>query len=227
MLVTGGTSGIGRAIASAFAALGAEVTAAGQIPADGSTSEAGVTLAEVDVTSTKAVEELVAPYRRLDVLVNCAGIIRRRDEYDLDVFGQVIDVNLLGTMRCCVAAKALLTASSGSIVNVASMTSFFGSGHAPAYGASKAAIAQLTKSLAIAYAPAVRVNAVAPGWIRTALTAPLSDDADANRRILERTPFGRWGTPEDVCGTVLFLASDAASFVTGAVVPVDGGYAAY
>ena len=161
---------------------------------------------------------------RLDVLVNCAGMIRRADEYRTEVFRDVLEVNLLATMNTCVAARELLGAARGSIVNVASMFSFFGSPHAPAYGASKAAIVQLTKSLAASFAPHVRVNAIAPGWIRTAMTAPLRQDPEAEQRILSRTPAGRWGEPADVVGPVVWLASKAAAFVTGVVLPVDGGY---
>jgi NAD(P)-dependent dehydrogenase (short-subunit alcohol dehydrogenase family) len=151
-------------------------------------------------------------------------VLRRVDEYQMDVFRRVLEVNLVGTMRACVAAHELLVATQGSIVNVGSMFSFFGSGHAPAYGASKAAVVQLTKSLAASFAPHVRVNAVAPGWIRTAMTSPLRKDPEAERRIISRTPAGRWGEPADIVGPVLWLASRAAAFVTGAVVPVDGGY---
>jgi NAD(P)-dependent dehydrogenase (short-subunit alcohol dehydrogenase family) len=111
------------------------------------------------------------------------------------------------------------------VVNIASMLSFFGSGYAPAYSASKGGIVQLTKSLAIAWAPhGVRVNAIAPGWIETPLTAPLLADAAKRDAITARTPLGRWGKPADVAGAALFLASPAAAFITGAVLPVDGGY---
>ena len=137
----------------------------------------------------------------------------------------VLEVNLTGAMRACVAARNLLRQSSGCIVNIASMLSFFGGPRVPAYSASKGAIAQLTRSLAVAYAPdGIRVNAVAPGWIRTDLTSALQDDTEASTRIIDRTPLGRWGLPSDVVGTVAFLASPAAAFITGTVIPVDGGY---
>jgi NAD(P)-dependent dehydrogenase (short-subunit alcohol dehydrogenase family) len=176
------------------------------------------------VTAAPEIERFFESQERLDVLVNCAGVLRRAEEYQMDVFRRVLEVNLVGTMRTCVAARELLVATQGSIVNVGSMFSFFGSGHAPAYGASKAAVVQLTKSLAASFAPHVRVNAVAPGWIRTAMTSPLREDPEAERRIISRTPAGRWGEPADIVGPVLWLASTAAAFVTGAVVPVDGGY---
>jgi NAD(P)-dependent dehydrogenase (short-subunit alcohol dehydrogenase family) len=162
---------------------------------------------------------------RLDILVNAAGIIRRSAEYDLETFAQVVDVNLTGTMRLCSACRPLLAEGGGAIVNVASMLTFFGAGLAPAYSASKGGIAQLTKSLAIAWAAeGIRVNAIAPGWIATPLTQALQDDPARSEAILSRTPMKRWGTPGDLAGSVIFLCSPAAAFVTGVVLPVDGGY---
>jgi NAD(P)-dependent dehydrogenase (short-subunit alcohol dehydrogenase family) len=137
----------------------------------------------------------------------------------------VVDVNLTGTMRLCAACHPLLAKRGGSIVNVASMLSFFGGGLVPAYSASKGGIAQLTKSLAIAWAAeGIRVNAIAPGWIATPLTQALQDDPARSEAILSRTPMKRWGTPGDLAGSVIFLCSPAAAFVTGVVLPVDGGY---
>jgi NAD(P)-dependent dehydrogenase (short-subunit alcohol dehydrogenase family) len=225
VVVTGGTSGIGAAVARGFAEVGAQVTAAGLRSAETPAEVARVAeVIELDVRAAEEIGRFFGSQQRLDVLVNCAGVIRRADEYELDVFRGVLDVNLVGTMRCCVAGRELLVAARGSIVNVASMYSFFGSPHAPAYGAGKAAIVQLTKSLAASFAPHVRVNAVAPGWIRTSLTAPAQNDPEADRRIVGRTPAGRWGEPADLVGPVVWLASGAAGFVTGAVLPVDGGY---
>ncbi|MNT45787.1 2-dehydro-3-deoxy-D-gluconate 5-dehydrogenase [compost metagenome] len=141
------------------------------------------------------------------------------------MFERVLDINLTGTMRVCEALRPLLAQSRGCIVNTASMLSFFGGGLVPAYSASKGGVAQLTKSLAIAYADAeIRVNAVAPGWIATKLTEALQNDPARSSRILERTPLKRWGTPADVAQAVVFLCSPAAAFMTGVVMPVDGGY---
>lgn len=130
-------------------------------------------------------------------------------------------------MRVSVACKPALARARGAIVNIASMYSFFGAPHAPVYAASKAGVVQLTKSLAIAWAAdGIRVNAIAPGWIDTQFTEPARSSEARRRAILERSPMGRWGTPDEVVGPALFLASDAARFVTGAVLPVDGGYSA-
>jgi len=222
-LVTGGTTGIGLAIARAFAAAGARVTAAGL----GAATEPDLEMRELDVTSDPQVRALLASFETLDFVINCAGIIRRDDEYQIETFQRVLDINLSGTMRVSVAAKPLLAVRQGAIVNIASMLTYFGGPRVPAYSASKGGIASLTRSLAVAWAgEGIRVNAVAPGWITTPLTQALHSDPERSAPILARTPMGRWGKPEEVAGAVLFLCSPAAAFITGAILPVDGGYSA-
>jgi NAD(P)-dependent dehydrogenase (short-subunit alcohol dehydrogenase family) len=228
VLVTGGTSGIGAGIASAFVAEGTRVWATGATAAEVDAAMAARPAVEhrvLDVRDGDAVSALVQSLGELDVVVNCAGVINRGTEHEAEAFARTVDINLNGTMRVCAAARPGLVARRGCIVNTASMLSFFGGGLVPGYSASKGGVAQLTKSLAIAYAvDGIRVNAVAPGWIATPLTQALQDDPARSAPILARTPLGRWGTPEDIAGPVLFLCSPAARFVTGVVLPVDGGY---
>lgn len=231
VLVTGGTSGIGAGIARGFIEAGATVVVAGvndleiaAIRSDSVLSQAQAH--QLDVRDGDSVKELVNSLDNLDVLVNCAGVIRRSEELEPEVFASVVDINLNGTMRMCAAARPLLARTDGAIVNLASMLSFFGGGLVPGYAASKGGIAQLTKSLAIAYAgDGIRVNAIAPGWISTPLTAALQADPSRSRPILDRTPLRRWGKPADLLGGVLYLCSPTASFVTGTVLVIDGGYA--
>ena len=232
ILVSGGTSGIGAGIAQAFRDAGDAVTAVGLAgpELEAATKDPafrGIALKPLDVSDQAAVDAFAATLTQVDVLVNCAGMIRRMAEYEMPTFLKVLDVNLAGTMRLCLACKPLLAQRNGAIVNTASMLSFFGGPFVPAYSASKGGVMQLTKSLAVAWAKeGIRVNAVAPGWIATPLTQALQDDAARSQGILDRTPMARWGTPADVAKAVLFLASDQADFITGAILPVDGGYAA-
>jgi NAD(P)-dependent dehydrogenase (short-subunit alcohol dehydrogenase family) len=218
-LITGAASGIGRALFAAFRRAGYRTIGIDRAPAEG--------VEMLDVTDAAAVTAFAANLDALSVLVNAAGILRLRQEYDPAEFSRVVDVNLTGTMRMAVACRAALANAKGAIVNIASMHAIFGAPLSPAYAASKAGVVQLTKSLAVAWAEdGIRVNAIAPGWIETPMTLPARSDAARNRAILERTPLGRWGTPDDIVGPALFLASDAARFVTGAVLVVDGGYSA-
>ena len=233
-LVVGGSSGIGAAIAAGLGAVGAVVTVTGATQAEADAARARADFAGrdalvLDVRDDGAVRRVIDDLPRLDVLVNCAGIIRRGAEHEVAVFEEVLAVNLSGTMRCCAQARDKLRMGAdktgGVIVNTASMLSFQGGGAVPAYSASKGGVAQLTKSLAIAYAAeGIRVNAVAPGWVRTMLTQPLQDDGTRTAAIVARTPLGRWAEPGDIAGAVVFLCSPAAAFITGVVLPVDGGY---
>ncbi len=224
ILVTGGTRGIGLAIARGLRDRGHEVVATGarSTPDD----EPGLDFVLADVTDAGAVAELADRFDRLDGLVNSAGVIRRAEEFDPEVFTEVVDTNLLGTMRTITACRSALAAAGGSVVNVASILSLFGSGFAPAYSTSKGGIAQLTRSLAVAFADdGIRVNAVLPGWIRTDMTSALRDAPEREADILGRTPMGRWGDADELVGPVAFLLDpDAASFVTGTLLVADGGY---
>ena len=226
-LITGGARGIGFGIAEAMLKAGYAVTVTGLTEEEVAAVPAREHLkaARLNVTKDAEVAACVGAFDRLDALVNCAGIILRDGkEFTIEGFQQVLDVNLTGTMRLCMAAKPLLEKQGGAIVNTASIWSFFGGGLVPAYTASKGGVAQLTKALAVAWAPNIRVNAIAPGWVETELTKAAQADAARSDAIVSRTPFGRWGKPDDIGGAVVFLCSDAAGFITGTVLPVDGGY---
>jgi NAD(P)-dependent dehydrogenase (short-subunit alcohol dehydrogenase family) len=229
-LVTGGTRGIGAGAALALAEAGYQVLATGLTDDEVSATPAHAAIrhARLDVTKDAEVAAIVAACERIDALVNCAGMIQRGGkEFEIEAFRLTVEVNLTGTMRMCLAAKEKLALAKGAIVNTASMLTFHGSAYAPGYSASKGGVGQLTKSLAAAWAlDGIRVNAVAPGWIATELTRPLVEDAARSAPILSRTPMNRWGEPSDVGGAIMFLLSDAARFVTGATLPVDGGYLA-
>ena len=227
--VTGGTSGIGAGVARTLANAGWSVIAASvsQSELDAFEAQDGTAVRRLDVTDQASVETAFNDLTQLDALVNCAGILLRGDEYDIDVFARVLDVNLTGTMRCCLAAHPLLAEGGGAIVNTASMLSTFGGPLVPAYSASKGGVAQLTKALAGRWAEdGIRVNAIAPGWIETEMTQGLRDDPDRTAGIMARTPMKRWGKPGEVGALAHWLLSENASFVTGSVYPVDGGYLA-
>lgn len=237
VLVTGGTSGIGAGVARAFAAAGASVTVTGTRPtaADYDGDDLGAfdylpcRLGEPD--SIDGVLGSLADLGGLDVLVNNAGanLPGGRDEWQPDVFADSVAINLTGPFRLAAGCRALLAASElaggGNVVNLASMASYFAVPMVPGYGAAKAAVVQMTKTLAVHWAPlGIRVNAVAPGLIQTAMTEPMLGIDELLAPFLDRTPMRRVGTPADIAPAILFLASPAAAYITGATLPVDGGY---
>ena len=230
VLVTGGVSGIGGAASVAFRRAGARVIACGltveelaQARADPSFE--GIEIEPLDVTDRAAVDALITAQPALDFVVNSAGTIRREAEHDPEVFDQVLDVNVSGGMRVCAAARHLLRRSRGAVVFIASVMSYFGGPRQPAYSASKGAVRNLTMSLACAYAAdGIRVNAVAPGWTVTNLSRGAREDEARNAAIMARVPFGRWAQPDEIADPILFLCSDAARFMTGTVMTVDGGF---
>jgi NAD(P)-dependent dehydrogenase (short-subunit alcohol dehydrogenase family) len=226
VLVVGASrAGIGAAIARAFQDAGAVVHITGAEPGPAPEDKARFAYTRLDVTDPAAVTAFAAQMPALDILVNCAAITSRGEEMAPAFFEKVVNVNLHGTFRMAEAFHRHLAASHGVLINIASMYATFGSPKNPAYGASKAAVAQLTKSLAIAWAAdGIRVNAVAPGFIVTEQSAKSRTDPAHVAAVNLRTPMGRWGQPVDIAGPVLFLASPAAGFITGICLPIDGGY---
>ncbi len=199
--------------------------ASGAEPAPAAEDQGRFAYSQVDITDAKAVKDLALRTDRLDILVNCAAITARGEEMAPEFFERVVNVNLFGTFRMAEAFLPQLKAAKGVLINVASMYASFGSPKNPAYGASKAAVAQLTNSLAIAWAPdGIRVNAVAPGFIVTEQSARSRTDPAHVAAVSARTPMGRWGQPEDIAAPVLFLCSAASGFMTGTCLAIDGGY---
>jgi 2-deoxy-D-gluconate 3-dehydrogenase len=240
-LVTGGNGGIGLGMATGLAQAGATVVLAGRNAQKSAQAAAGLRTGgrlcdaiEADVTDEHQVaallQELMLRHGRLDILVNNAGGTVRKPPHDLSLeeWRSVMDTNLTSTFLCCRAAHALMKeGGGGKMINIGSMMSIFGAAFAGAYAASKGGIVQLTKALATAWAADnIQVNAILPGWIDTELTRTARTQVEGlHERVLARTPAGRWGVPDDLAGTAVFLASAASDFVTGTAIPVDGGYA--
>lgn len=226
VIISGATSGIGLEIARGFAALGAKVTATGSSAAKiAALNEQGIAFQMLDVRDRAAVAAFCAAQQSCNVLINGAGIARAEQEWDEDIFLDTMDVNLNSQFRFAIGLKPQLTASKGCIVNVASMLSFMADANVPAYTASKTGVLGLTRALAHRWGrEGVRVNAVAPGYHKTDMTKPIWETETGERAVSKRTALGRWGTTFDLVGPVLFLASPAASYITGTCLEVDGGF---
>jgi NAD(P)-dependent dehydrogenase (short-subunit alcohol dehydrogenase family) len=240
-VVTGGTSGIGRALSLGLAEAGANVVATARRQqqvdqtADAIEALGRQTLRQPsDVCDRVSLERLAAAildrFGKIDILVNCAGIIKRAPTIDFPEaeWENILNTNLTGTLRACqVFGKHMLESGYGRIVNIASLNSFVSLSEVAAYAASKSGVASLTRSLAVEWSKkGVTVNAVAPGVFRTDLNAKLLDSTARGQELLMRTPMGRFGKTEELIGATVFLASDSASFVTGQILAVDGGFLA-
>jgi NAD(P)-dependent dehydrogenase (short-subunit alcohol dehydrogenase family) len=240
-VVVGGTSGIGRAIALGLAEAGADVVVssrrAGHVDAVATEIESRgrktvrMTADVSDRASLAALlEKCVAELGQVDILVNCAGRTKRGATLDVDEaeWNAIIETNLNGTLRACqVFGRHMLERGSGKIINIGSLTSFVSFMEVAAYGASKSAVRALTQSLAIEWGPrGVNVNGIAPGVFRTDLNSALLDGTDRGRELLQRTPMKRFGDVSELAGTAVFLASEAASFINGEIIAVDGGFLA-
>ena len=240
-VIVGGTSGIGLAIAKGMAEAGADVVptarrndlvdaAASEIEQRGRRSIRVCSDVSDRSSLQNVLEETVAAFGKVDILVNSAGRTKRAPTLDFseEDWNSIIDTNLTGTLRATqVFGRHMLERESGSIINIASLSTFVALYEVAAYSASKAAVASLTKSLAIEWASrGVRVNAIAPGVFRTALNQKLLDETERGREFLLRTPMRRFGNVDELAGVAIFLASDAASFVNGEIIAVDGGFLA-
>ncbi len=233
ILVTGGTSGIGHAIATAFATAGAAVTVTGtrRSPGDYDTDLDRFSYHQVEMTDPASIDALLASLSTLDVLVNNAGanFPGGRDEWEPDTFATALTLNLVGPMRLTTGCRDRLTASTmdggASVVNMASMSAFRSIPIVPGYGSAKAGLVALTRNLARHWVhDGIRVNAVAPGVIDTPMTAPMTQFTELLDAELAHTPMGRLGTPDEIVGAVQFLSSSAAGYITGHTLVVDGGY---
>ena len=240
-VVTGGTSGIGRAIAIGLAEAGADVVATGRRQQQVEEAAAEIEARgrkslrqSSDVGDRASLEKLLATtlekFGKVDILVNCAGIIKRTPTLDLseEEWANILNTNLTGTLRASqIFGRSMLERGYGRIINIASLNSFVALAEVAAYAASKAGVASLTRSLAVEWSKkGVTVNAIAPGVFRTDINAKLLDSTPRGQELLMRTPMGRFGRTEELVGAAIYLASDSASFVTGEVLVVDGGFLA-
>jgi NAD(P)-dependent dehydrogenase (short-subunit alcohol dehydrogenase family) len=227
-IVTGGAhpKGIGFASASRLVGYGFDVIVTGVSEAEVAMTPHSEHIRSVvlDVCDDAAVAELFAGISSLHALVNCAGV-SSRNEFEIADFSRTLDINVSGTMRTCVAARPLLAASGGAIVNIASIYATFGSTAVPGYSASKGAVVQLTKSLAASWGnEGIRVNAISPGWIQTAMASAIFDNPEYVAALTARTPLGRMGVAADCGDVIAFLCTEEARYMTGVTIPVDGGY---
>ena len=221
-VVTGGGTGIGRAIVEALVASGYRCIALGLDSDDD--LPATVEFRRVDVTDTEACLAAI-PEGPVSALVNCAGVLRHADEWQAETFDFVMKVNVTAGFALANALADRLEAAGGAVVNIASMWAIFGSPGAPAYTASKGAVAALTRSQAVAWAPrGIRVNSIAPGWVETRISDKARNDSTRAPAILARIPMRRWAKPTEIAGVVQFLLSPEAGYITGAMIPVDGGF---
>lgn len=227
VLITGGAGGIGRAFARGFHAHGAHVLITDLQPPPGGALPSDIRFERLDVCDDAAVAALAERTATLDVLIHCAGRLSRWEEYKPEVFAAILDVHLVGNLRLANAFRPHLQATRGCLINIASMYSYFGAPQVPAYAAAKTAVVSLTRSLAISFAAeGIRVNAIAPGWIKTEISRGGRENPEFNAKVLARLPAGDWAEPEELAGTAIFLASPASRLINGVTIPVDGGYTA-
>lgn len=224
-IVTGGGTGLGQAAVRQLLDDGFEVLALG-MDIEERIEHPAHAFREFDVTDASAIARLAEETAGLDAMINAAGIILHEGrEFGGDGFSQVMEVNLRGTQEMCFAFARPLKARKGAVVNFASMWSMFGSGRNPAYSASKGAVESLTRALAVAWGgDGIRVNAVAPGWVRTRMSVNAMTTPERAGPILSRIPAGRWGEPAEVAAAIGFLVSPAAGYINGVTLPIDGGY---